>query len=38
MSGSNGWLVKERSWWKKGLVRLASCLGYIRPVYIPKNE
>lgn len=33
MSGSNGWVFKERSWWKKRLVKLVSLLGYIRPVY-----
>ena len=33
VSGSNGWMFKERSWWKKKLVKLVSFLGYIRPVY-----
>ncbi len=33
ISGSGGWRQKERSWWKKRLVKLVSFLGYIRPVY-----
>jgi hypothetical protein len=32
MSGSNGWVFKERSRWKKMLIRVVSFLGYIRPV------
>jgi hypothetical protein len=32
MSGSNGWIFKERSWPKKMLIRLVAKLGYIRPV------
>lgn len=32
VSGSNGWVFKERSWLKKLLIRLVSHLGYIRPV------
>ncbi len=32
MSGSNGWVFKERSWSKKLLIKLVSWLGYIRPV------
>ena len=32
ISGSNGWVFKERSWLKKMLVRLVSRLGYIRPI------
>lgn len=33
MSGSNGWIFKERSRSKKLLVRLVSRLGYIRPIW-----
>jgi len=32
MSGSNGWLLKERSPLKKLLIRLSALAGYIRPV------
>ena len=33
MSGSNGWVFKERSRLKKMLIAVVSFLGYIRPVY-----
>jgi len=33
ISGSGGWVLKERSRWKKGLVKFVFFLGYIRPVY-----
>lgn len=33
MSGSNGWIFKERSRPKKVLIRLVSHLGYIRPIW-----
>jgi hypothetical protein len=33
ISGSNGWTFSERSPIKKGLIRLASFLGYIKPLY-----
>jgi hypothetical protein len=36
ISGSNGWIFKERSRFKKMLVRLASFLGYIYPLYRSK--
>jgi len=32
VSGSNGWTFRERSGWKKALVRLVALLGYIRPL------
>lgn len=32
ISGSNGWVLKERSYFKKKLIRFISLLGYIRPV------
>jgi hypothetical protein len=32
VSGSNGWALKERSYFKKKLVKFISLLGYIRPV------
>ncbi|HWK04827.1 MAG TPA: hypothetical protein VNS58_14400 [Puia sp.] len=32
VSGSNGWVFKERSWPKKLLIKLVSYLGYVRPV------
>ena len=32
ISGSNGWVFKERSRLKKILIRLAARLGYIRPI------
>lgn len=32
MSGSNGWMLKERSYLKKKLIGFISLLGYIRPV------
>jgi len=33
MSGSNGWIFKERSWPKKMLIKLVSHLGYVRPIW-----
>ncbi len=33
VSGSNGWEFRERSWWKKKLIKLVSWSGFIRPVY-----
>jgi len=33
ISGTGGWALKERNWWKKGLAKFAFFLGYIRPVY-----
>jgi len=32
ISGSNGWTFRERSYWKKILVRAAARLGYIKPL------
>ena len=33
MSGSNGWIFKERSLLKKMLIKFVSFLGYIKPIY-----
>lgn len=33
ISGSNGWVMKERSRYKKILIKLVDVLGYIKPVY-----
>jgi hypothetical protein len=33
MSGSNGWMFKERSFLKKMLIKFVSFLGYIKPIY-----
>jgi hypothetical protein len=38
MSGSNGWLFKERSFLKKLLIKFVFLLGYIRPIYRPLRE
>ena len=35
MSGSNGWMFKERSLLKKMLIKFVSFLGYIKPIYRP---
>ena len=35
MSGSNGWMFKERSGLTKILIKFVSFLGYIRPIYQP---
>ena len=32
MSGSNGWVFKERPWPKKLLIKFVSYLGYIKPI------
>lgn len=33
MSGSNGWIFRERSFIKKALIKFVSFLGYIKPIY-----
>lgn len=35
MSGSNGWIFTQRTYLKKLLIRVASFLGYIKPIYEP---
>jgi len=35
MSGSNGWMFKERGLLKKMLIRFVSFWGYIKPIYKP---
>jgi hypothetical protein len=37
ISGSNGWVLKERSALKKLLIRLILRLGIIKPVYKKNN-
>src|SRR5688572_8374543 len=38
MSGSNGWMFKERSFLKKMLIKFVSFLGYIKPIYRPSRH
>jgi hypothetical protein len=38
MSGSNGWMFKERTWLQKALTRLVNSFGYIHPIYQQKSR
>ena len=38
VSGSNGWIFKERGLTKKLLIRIVSFLGYIRPIYYSSDR